>query len=444
MQLRPYQSEGVAFALKHRNTLIADEMGLGKTVQVIGYINANPEIRVALIVCPLSLKLNWWREIETWLVDKERTAISVVHYEELSKLAIGEVDLLVIDEAQYIKNPKTQRHIQVKAVTKRAKHILMLTGTPFENKPIEMWPLLQILKPEVWDPPGLVTKIVDGKKTKVKVGAGEGANFFSIAKQYFGAKPVYVWKKGPKGKPPVQVKHWEFSGSSNEEEFKRWLRKTGMIRRLKKDVLTNLPPKQRQLITLPSSESLADSFGQDITEHNFSEEIAKLQASKIAFTEWSKKRAEQGAAKVEFVVEHVQRCIENGVNKIIVFAHHREVILELAKYLIWDGCVAMNADMTVEERQNCVDVFNEDPNCKVIIGSLAVMGVGYNMNVSDLVVFAEVDPVPGRMFQAEDRAHRFGKEGNLLVQYLVFDNTLEARICHIYAKKSDVIGKVLG
>jgi len=450
MQLHPYQIEGVQFALKHAvpgkrgNVLIADEMGLGKTVQAIGYINANPHIKKALIICPLSLKLNWQRELETWLEDKERTSIQVVHYDAIHKTGIsGELDLLIVDEAQLIKNPKTARHLQVKTISKMAKHVIMLTGTPFENKPIEIWPLLQILKPEVWDPPGyLYKKTENGKRIKEKVGAGEGANFFSIAKSFFGAKPITIWKK-VRGKA-TSVTHWEFNGSSNEEEFKSWLRKTGMIRRLKKDVLTNLPPKQRQLLLLPTVDALRDTFAENLTEENFHAEIAKLQASKAAFNEWSKKRAEQGTAKVEFVVEHVQRCIENGIEKIIVFAHHREVILELAKHLVWAGCIVMNAEMNAEERQNCVDVFNDDPNCKVIIGSISVMGVGYNMNISDLVVFAEIDPVPGRIFQAEDRAHRFGKEGNLLIQFLVFDGTLEARICQIYSKKVDVIGKVLG
>jgi SWI/SNF-related matrix-associated actin-dependent regulator 1 of chromatin subfamily A len=442
MQLHPYQIEGVNYALKHRNTLIADEMGLGKTIQAIGYINANPEITTALIVCPLSLKLNWRNELATWLTCKERCTVTVVHYDALAKLSIGTIDLLVVDEAQYIKNPKTDRHQHIKYLSKRAKHVIMLTGTPFENKPIEIWPLLQILKPEVWDPPGYISKVVDGKKTKVKVEAGEGANFFTVAKQYFGAKKFTVWKK-IKGKA-TQVTHWEFSGSSNEEEFKQWLRKTGMIRRLKKDVLTELPPKQRQLITLPSLESIQDSFGENISESNFHEEIAKLSASQVAFTEWSKKRAEQGAAKVELVVEHVQRCIENGSDKVILFAHHRKVIAELAEHLVWAGCIAMNAEMGAAERQDCVDIFNDDPNCKVIIGSFDIMGVGYNMNISDLVVFAEIDPVPGRMYQAEDRAHRFGKEGRLLCQYLVWDGTLEAKIAQIYSKKADVIGKVLG
>lgn len=438
MQLHPYQLEGIQYALKHRNTLIADEMGLGKTVQAIGYINANPEIRSVLIVCPLSLKLNWWNELETWLDNKERCAISIVHYDALHKIGITEVDLLIVDEAQYIKNPKSIRHQAVKHVSKKAKHTIMLTGTPFENKVVELWPLLQILKPETWDKAGTVNKTVDGKKVAVKVGAGEGAGFFTYAKRYCGAKKV-TFGRGPRAKS-----HWDFSGATNLEELKEWLTKTGMIRRLKKDVLTELPPKQRQLITLPCLPELRDNFGAELTDENFDESVAQLTSSKIAFTDWSKKRAEQGAAKVELVAEHVARCIENGADKVILFGYHREVILGLGEALREEGAVVMTADMSAQERQDCVDVFNEDPNCKVIIGGFGVMGTGYTMTVSDLVVFAEIDPVPGRMYQAEDRAHRFGQKKRVLAQYVVFDGTLEARICKILVRKSDVIREVLG
>jgi len=449
MQLHKYQIEGIEYALKHRNTMIADEMGLGKTVQAIGYINANPEIKSVLIVCPLSLKLNWWNEVESWLDNKERCAINIVHYDALSKVLpnIGKIDLLIVDEAQYIKNAKTLRHQQVKLLTKRANHVLLLTGTPFENRVIELWPLLQILNPEKWDRAGFISKKdAAGNKVKVKVEAGKGAGFFTFAKRYCNAKQVTVWKK-VNGRPRATT-HWDFSGSSNEEELKDWLRKTGVIRRLKVDVLTELPPKQRQLIVLPAipeSEELRhyrDYFDDD--GNNFSKVLSSLRENKVAFTEWSKKRAEQGFAKVEYVVEHVNRCIENGADKVILFAHHKEVILELAKHLVFQGCSYMTSEMTASERQDAVDIFNDDPNCKVIIGSFGTMGTGYTMTVSDLVVFAEIDPVPGRMYQAEDRAHRFGQERKVLVHYLVFDQTLEARICKILATKTDIINKVLG
>lgn len=445
MQLHPYQIEGINFALKFRNALIADEMGLGKTAQAIGVINARTELRSVLIICPLSLKLNWRAELSTWLSDEMRDvcSINVVHYEQLPKLRKTAYDQIVIDEAHYIKNPTSARCKVVKAITKTAKHTLMLTGTPFVNRPRELWPLLQILDAKTWDSAGKVrVKGPAGKWISKSVGAGEGAGFFTFGKHFCGGVQETIGWDSAKGRPKTA---WNFDGASNLDELKDWLAKTGYIRRLKADVLPQLPPKTRQLILFEAPKaSLCDDTYSGISDEQFLATIAKLTASKVAFTEWSKKRKEQAVAKVPFIIEHIQRCIENGSEKIILFAHHDDVIQSLAKELVFTGMQFMTSKNTAAERQGAVDVFNDDPNCKVIIGSLGVMGVGYTMVVSDHVVFAEVDPVPGRMWQGEDRAHRFGQKKGVLVQYAVFDNTIEARICKIYAKKSDVLKAVLG
>jgi SWI/SNF-related matrix-associated actin-dependent regulator 1 of chromatin subfamily A len=229
MNLLPYQVAGVEFAsaqfAKGKHSLIADEMGLGKTVQAIGVINSNPEISRVLIVCPTSLILNWWSEMKVWLT--RDIGVSVVSYDSLHKVNTLALDLVIFDEAHYIKNPKTDRCTESKRVASKAKRVLLLTGTPIENRPLELWPLLQILDAKTWDPPGTIKR--DGKR--VKVGAGEGANFFSFAKRYCNAHRVQRGRKT----------FWDFNGATNLGELNEWLKKTGMIRRLKRDVLTELP-----------------------------------------------------------------------------------------------------------------------------------------------------------------------------------------------------------
>jgi len=432
-QLLPYQIEGIEFASKHRNTLIADEMGLGKTIQAIGYINANAGISKVIVICPKSLVINWRHELDRWLTRKE-VDIEIISFGVLHKLPSDEIDLIVIDEAHFIKNPKSQRSQEAKRITSKAKHVLLLTGTPIENRPLELWPLLQILDAKTWDPAGYIKK---GTK-RIKVGPGEGANFFCFAKRYCGAKKVTIYKRGtPKS-------FWDFTGASNLDELNDWLCKTGMIRRLKKDVLPQLPPKQHQIIVFPSEEN-EDGIFPELNEDNYDEVIRKLKADKVLFSEWSKKRHEQGLAKVANVSEHLIAALENGVEKIIVFTHHIDVILGLLLELNFHtGCVKITGDMSAEERQDSVDIFKDDPNCKIIIGSIGAMGVGLNLTESSYVVFAEIDPVPGRMNQAIDRAHRIGQEANgVLVQYLVFDKTLDARMCKILVKKQKVIDSVL-
>lgn len=460
-ELKAYQTEGVKFALRHRNVIIADEMGLGKTVQAIAYINARPELSTVLIVCPKSLRINWENELKVWLNPRDELYVTVVHYERLEKVKSYPVDLLIVDEAQFIKNAKTSRHQRVKAFSKIAKHTMLLTGTPFENKVVELWPLLQILKPEVWDKAGTIYQKNDkGVKVPVKVGMGEGAGFLTFAKSFCGAKKIWFLYGRPIAaadlemiRPPPNPKfiksHWDFSGASNLEELRDWLKKTGMIRRYKADVLPQLPPKQRQVIVLPNEaleppilQSYSDKLADDGS--NFEEVVAALRADKVAFTEWSKKRVEQGKAKVGLVAEYVIQCIENGAEKIIVFAQHVEVMISLTAMLREVGAVCMTSDMAVEERQATVDVFCDDPNCKVIIGGFGVMGTGYTMTVASMVVFAEIDPVPGRLMQAEDRAHRIGLKWMLLCVYLVLDGTLDANICKIAVKKMGILKEVLG
>jgi SWI/SNF-related matrix-associated actin-dependent regulator 1 of chromatin subfamily A len=190
-----YQKAGISYALGRKSTLIADEMGLGKTIQAIGFINSSPDIRRVLVVCPASLKLNWRNELSRWLTRSMTIAvypwskngyglakdgfIDIINYDMLKKLPDSAYDLVIFDEAHYAKNPKAARTKLCQAIAKRAKHVLALTGTPILNKPIELFPILQMVNPETWDPPGFMK----GKQ----LGAGEGAGFFRFAKRYCNA-----------------------------------------------------------------------------------------------------------------------------------------------------------------------------------------------------------------------------------------------------------------
>ena len=237
LEYLPFQKAGIAFAIKRKNTLIADQMGLGKTIQAIGCINADPEVSKVLIICPASLKLNWQRELEKWLVNREfsieiisgskndqiqEANIYIINYDILKKhrwLKEQNLDILIVDEAHYLKNPKTQRSREIYGYKKnnieplRAKKKLLLTGTPIVNCPIELYPLISYL--------------------------GFYMEFWTYAHHYCNAH------RNDYG--------WDLSGASNLGELQEKLRTTVMIRRLKEDVLTELPPKIRQVIELPAN-----------------------------------------------------------------------------------------------------------------------------------------------------------------------------------------------
>jgi len=445
LEYLPFQKAGIAYVLAKfvegkTGALIGDEPGLGKTIQAIGVVNASPEIKSVLVVCPASLKLNWRNEFRKWSVRTDfgmaptsldpahPNCVTIVNYDILKKLpATFSADLIVIDEAQYIKNPKSQRSKLLKTIAKRCKRKLLLTGTPITNRPVELFPLLSLVDPEEWDPAGLNKQAI--------VDAGEGAGFFKFAKRYCNAQKRYMGRKS----------FWDFSGSSNLVELQERLRLTCMVRRLKTDVLTELPPKRRQTIVLPKNGSSVDvdaeleAWGDpgDLYESD----VTQLR-SKLAFTEISSARRKLAVSKVLAVVAHVRDALESS-DKIILFAHHKEVIAELMTELTEFNPVRIVGESSQIERQDAVEQFQSNPAVRLIIGSIGAMGVGLTLTVSSHVVFAELSWVPAEMNQAEDRAHRITQRNSVLVQHLVVEGSLDARMIELLTTKQAVADMAL-
>lgn len=439
----PYQLGGIAYAIQRQATLIADEMGLGKTIQAIGYINAKAP-RTVLIVCPKSLLLNWKSELQKWLVWPSEIVINlgkpeltdkpdlptvapirimITNYDQLKKLEDwgwlegASPELLILDEAHYCKNGKAQRTKLTQRIAKKCTQKLFLTGTPVLNRPIELFPILQMLDAETWDPAGYV-------KGEQKA-AGEGAGFFRFAKRYCNAHEEWHGR----------TKHWDFSGHSNLEELQERLRSTCMVRRLKADVLRELPPKRRQVISLPGNAEDFEIEGDDL-------ETVTAAARKIPFEEISKKRHEQALLKIEPAVEHIREALESGSQKIVVFAHHKDVVTELAKGLSEYGAVAITGETSSEDRQAAVDAFQTGA-ARVFLGSIAAAGVGLTLTAASHVVFVELDWVPANVAQAEDRCHRIGQTESVLVQHLVLQGSLDEKICKMLVEKQEIADMAL-
>ena len=421
----PYQEEGIRaivsrYTLGMKGNLLADDMGLGKTVQAIGVINAEPDIQKILIICPKSLKLNWLSELDEWLVKQTTVAIDVVTYEGLPKIGMKFYDLMIVDEAHYVKNEGSLRTQRILHAAKWSKRVLLLTGTPMESRPMELWTLLRIVDPKEWDPAGIVKSRDKETKRLVskKVGEGENAGFWAYARRYCDAKQV----KHGKGNSDKNW-HWDFSGASNLGELNVRLRSGCMIRRLKSEVLRQLPSKRRRIIVLPSIGEGDDDLMPNLTFENFDAAVRKLYSDKVLFEEYSKRRLAQGLAKVPQVVEYVMSALE-GEQKVILFAHHGDVIEGLKTGIdvaLKEGeySVTITGKTHVADRGNAVYSFQNDPLCRVLIGSIGAAGVGLTLTAASHVVFAELDPVPGKMTQAEDRAHRIGQDECVMVDHLV-------------------------
>lgn len=451
----PYQRAGIKFASERPATLIGDEMGLGKTIQAIGLVNMVPDVKRVLIVCPASLKLNWAREMDKWLVRKLRVAVQssgqpwagaaadvvVMNYDILSKFpqaAAEEWDLVVFDECHYLKTPKAARTQLALGCSKygtreakpgiRGKRRLMLSGTPLVNRPIELWPIIHSLDPRGWP------------------------NMMKFAQRYCAAVHTR-WG-------------WDFSGASNCDELQMKLRSTMMVRRLKKDVLTELPAKRRQVIEMPANGASAavqaevefyDAHKAEIEELEARVAAAELledQAAYLAatealkgaravlFEEMAKVRHEVALAKISYVVEHVRGLLEE-LDKLVLFAHHRDVIDRLVEEFADAGAVKLYGGMSDADKDAAVQAFQNDPKCRLFVGGIKAAGVGLTLTAASNVVFAEQDWVPGVLSQCEDRCHRIGQKESVLCQHLVLEGSLDARMIKVAVRKQETLDRVL-
>jgi SNF2 family DNA or RNA helicase len=239
-----------------------------------------------------------------------------------------------------------------------------------------------------------------------------------------------------------------------------------MVRRLKADVLTELPPKRRQIVPLSAkayktvlkAETKAQSdIDADIEALELARDLAEAVGDKaaydeavqnlharhsIAFNEMSMVRHESALAKAPAVADHVDVLLES-VDKLIVMAHHHDVVDLLVERLDEYGVVSLTGRDNQASRQDAVDRFQSDPETRVFVGSIQAAGVGLTLTAASLVVFAELDWVPGNMSQAEDRVHRIGQTDSVLIQHVVIDGSIDATMAHTLVGKQAVIDAAL-
>jgi SWI/SNF-related matrix-associated actin-dependent regulator 1 of chromatin subfamily A len=452
LELYPYQKAGVEFMMNRESVLLADDMGLGKTPQVVCLINKLDWIQSVLIICPAALKLMWKNEFLRWSTrnltvgvaygkgEFPSTDVVIINYDILQKfyheLRAKTWDIRVVDECHAIKNPKAMRTKHVLGSWDRsrrgwaiepipAKRRVMLTGTPMVNRPVELWPIIRALDPNTW------------------------TSYKKFVQRYCNARMTQFG--------------YDVSGASNLEELGKKLRSTIMVRRRKSEVLKELPPKLRQVIEFPANERiksvLAEERAQFELRQNEIEELKMIveraelakdeaayraaverlrEAEKVMFTEISRVRHRIGLLKLPQVIAHLRDLEETG-QKIVVFAHHIDVIETLHKE--FPNSVVLNG--STANKQAPVDEFQNNPKCQFFFGNIKAAGVGITLTASNTVVFAEIDWVPGLITQAEDRCHRVGQRNNVLVQHLVYEGSLDAKMIKMIIEKQRNIDKVM-
>jgi len=421
----PHQKEAIQKLVENKKFILADDMGLGKTTSTI-IAALESGVKKVLIICPATLKINWKREIENY-TDKsvfisEGKNFSTEHdfviinydiiknFHEIKKKDKSEIvranfDLVIIDEAHYIKNVTAQRTKLINDFVKNIDRLWLLSGTPMTSRPIDYFNLLSL---------------VDSPTAK---------NWMAYAIRYCQG---YQFNVGGR-------KVWNVVGASNLEELRDRTAPT-ILRRLKEDVL-DLPEKIITPIYLRlKSKEYEEVMGEYYDWYDKNPEESK--SLTIQFTKLTKIRQIIANEKIEQTIELAENIIEQG-KKVIVFCNFTESLEKITQHF-GKIAVKLNGTMSKIEKQNSVDQFQENEKIKVFVGNIKAAGVGITLTAAEAVIMNDLSFLPSDHSQAEDRSYRYGQKNNVLVYYPIFENTIEGVIYDILNNKKQVIATVMG
>ncbi|MGA9283954.1 MAG: DEAD/DEAH box helicase [Solirubrobacteraceae bacterium] len=420
-ELKPFQRAGVAYLLAQRRAFLADEQGLGKTIEALATLEAD-DAYPAIVVCPASLKLNWIRELERWLPGRSTQTlagmgsggpipaadITVVNYDILAArgeaLAAMEPKAVVLDESHYCKNAaakRTQAVARLAASVPNEGLVLALTGTPVMNRPPELISQLRII----------------GRLPDFGSGAQFGRRF--------------------KGIDAHMRLHWH-------------LRSRCFVRRLKADVLPQLPAKTRTVVPveldneaeyrLAETDVIAWLRSRPLDLKELDAKIAAaLRAERLVRLNALKLLAARG--KLHAALAWIHDFCTSG-ERLVVFARHREVqraVIERFPHALHilgeDSHVARDASVNAFQAA-------DDSDNQLIVCSLEVAGQGLTLTQASNVAFLELDWTPAKHDQAEDRCHRIGQQDAVNAWYLLAAGTIDETMANLLERKRAIIGAV--
>jgi hypothetical protein len=387
------------------------------------------ESKKVLVICPSSLKINWYREIKNYS-DKNILIVEgknweptfdyyIINYDiiknyhsmdkteniESYKLIENEkFDLVIIDEAHYISNPTAQRTKLINDLVKNIPKVWLLTGTPMTSRPINYYNLLKIVDSPI------------------------ALNWQGYVKRYCAG---YQFKVGGK-------KIWNTNGSSNLDEL-RERTKNIVLRRMKTDIL-DLPEKMVSPIFL----DLTSTFYSDELEDfiRISKDNRNKESLTVTINRLMKLRQVIAFEKVPYTCELIDKVIEQG-KKVIVFTNFTSS-LDMLHEKYKKNSVILDGRMSKDKRQQSVDKFQNDDKIKIFISNIKAGGVGITLTAAEVVIMNDLSFVPSDHSQAEDRAYRYGQKNSVLVYYPVFENTIEMIVYNILQKKKNIIDQVMG
>jgi SNF2 family DNA or RNA helicase len=410
----PYQMEGIAFLMPRHAAILADEMGLGKTVQTILALRLmfhTAMIQRALLVCPKPLVNNWMRELRTWGADLpfeviggdalarrfgwagSKCPLKLVNYELLTRDAdvvadeAVRFDVVVLDEAQRIKNRESKTAQVVRSIHRDRSWAL--TGTPIENSTEDL------------------------------------VNLFAFVDE---------------GRIPPDTPAKRLPGLIGDS----------ILRRVKEDVMKDMPPKTIRDLTLELTPAQKEAYqlaekdgvihlnelGDTITVQHVFELVMRLKQ----ICNFDPRTGQ--SAKLEQLVADMAEVAASD-RKAIVFSQWVEPLERIAEALAEFGPLQFHGRIPPRERQAVLDRFKQDPSCHVILMSYATGSVGLNLQFTNYVFLFDRWWNPAVEDQAINRAHRIGQKAPVFVTRFIAQDTIECRIAEVLEKKRELFNELV-
>ena len=446
--LRSYQREGVQWLryLEHNGFagILADEMGLGKTLQTLLWLGL-PRVREeargkpALVVCPTSLVDNWCEEVtkftphlkalpisgstrhEKW-AEVDNADLVVTSYallrRDIEQYVARDFSCLILDEAQHIKNRSTQNAIAAKRL--RAQHRLVLTGTPMENSVSDLWSIMDFLMPG-----------------------------------YLGSHETF------KANYEMPIAHGDTPGEQAQARLRRKLHPF-LLRRLKRDVATDLPPKIEKLAqcTLSPDQQTVYKELLEASRRKVFDLVMKdgFQKSRMEILKTLLRlrqvcchldllkleglEAKQPSAKMELFFELINEALDGG-HRVLVFSQFTSMLAILKRELDQRQVTYCYLDGATQERLKMVHQFNTNRQIPIFLISLKAGGTGLNLTGADIVIHYDPWWNPAVEDQATDRAYRIGQKRTVYSMKLITKGTVEEKVLELQKRKKAVIDATL-
>ena len=423
-KLRRYQIAGVNWIIKkfHCRALLADDMGLGKSLQAITVLRRTKAFP-AVICVPAFLKYNWVAELrkfapelsfficsgQTPKIPRKPFDIYIINYDILKFWAVKflamKINFLVFDESHFVKNKSAQRTKAALKLSQRTDKVLLMTGTPIENRPVEIFFQIALINPNIFP------------------------NWLKFAKRYNSCRRTMFG--------------WQMGKAKNTKELNEILLNSCMIRRRKEDVLTELPPIVRQVIPLEidNRQEYNEAEGDIIQWLADNTDLNIQKAKKVeAQIRLDKLKFISAMGKLDQIAEWIKNESEN--QKLVVFCYHKKVLEALNQKL--ENHILFDSEVKTDSRQKLVESFQNDENRRVFLTTLRVGGIGLTLTASHTTVFVQLDWNPGLHNRAEDRVHRIGQTADSVnAIYFIAKDTVEEKILGLIDGKRSDIRKVI-